>query len=142
VKAGSTVTLVVSRGPEPPKQATVPDGLVGASEADATAAVSAAGLAPVVVEEASDTVPDGVVVGVDPAEGATVPLGSKVTIVVSTGPAAGSGGSTAPSDGSTGGTDGSAGTPTSTPSSTSTPGGDPAAPTTAPTEAATKPESE
>ncbi len=69
----------------------MPDGLVGEPSTDAQQAVADAGLEALLDPEASDTVPDGDVIQVDPGEGATVDQGSTVTIVVSTGTAAGGG---------------------------------------------------
>ncbi|MHC4625152.1 MAG: PASTA domain-containing protein [Planctomycetota bacterium] len=65
---------------------TVPD-VVGMSEADATAAITDAGLTVGATEyECSDTVPAGGVISQDPAAGAQVDPGSEVNLVVATGP--------------------------------------------------------
>jgi len=68
-----------------PGDVTVPD-VVGLSEADATAAITEAGLAPESTETPHDTVPTDYVVSQDPAAGAMVAADSTVNIVVSTGP--------------------------------------------------------
>jgi len=63
----------------------VPD-VVGQTEADATAAITAAGLVAGASQAPDDTVPVGSVISQDPAGGTTAPTGSTVNIVVSTGP--------------------------------------------------------
>lgn len=81
------VDLVISSGSS--GTVTVPD-LTGLSEADAEAAIVAAGLTVGTVTTApSDTVPAGDVISHDPAAGASVAPGSAVDLVVSSGPAAG-----------------------------------------------------
>ncbi|MFC8599714.1 PASTA domain-containing protein [Isoptericola sp. NPDC057191] len=82
VPKGATVTLVVSSGPE---QAVVPD-VVGQGEQSAAQAVRDVGLVPRVVSQASGEVPEGDVLGTDPAGGTSVEQGSAVTLVVSSGP--------------------------------------------------------
>ncbi|GGG63395.1 putative serine/threonine-protein kinase [Kocuria dechangensis] len=83
VEAGSTVLLEVSKGPE---EVEVPADLVGLSEEDARDALEDAGL------EAGSTrtgnsawAPEGTVIGTDPSSGTTVPTGSDVALVLSTG---------------------------------------------------------
>jgi len=115
VNRGTTVMLVVSRGPEPKKTATVPSGLVGQSSGAAQAAVNQAGLKARIQQEASDQ-PAGTVIRVEPGEGSTVDQGSTVTIVVSSGPADNGGGG----GGGGGGNGGGGGTPS--PGPTQTPG--------------------
>lgn len=83
LERGSTVTLVVSNGPEP---RTVPGNLVGGSEDAAAAALEALGLNPEVVRSYSDTAKEGTVISVLPAGGSTVERGATVTIEVSRGP--------------------------------------------------------
>lgn len=63
----------------------VPD-VVGQTEADATSAITGAGLAAGTSEAADETVPAGSVISQDPAADTTVAVGSTVNIVVSTGP--------------------------------------------------------
>ncbi len=70
-----------------PTEATVPGNLTGRLEADATGALQAVGLVPLVVSESSDEVAVGRVIRTDPGSGAVVAPGSSVTLVVSTGPA-------------------------------------------------------
>jgi beta-lactam-binding protein with PASTA domain/tRNA A-37 threonylcarbamoyl transferase component Bud32 len=79
---GTTVTLVVSRGPAP---VTVPD-VRGKDLATAKEILNAAGFAVRSDEVFSDTVPNGQVVGTDPAQGATAHDGDTVTVHVSKGP--------------------------------------------------------
>jgi beta-lactam-binding protein with PASTA domain len=83
---GDTVTVTYSSGPD---DVEVPDGLVGASEQSARAALQNAGLtAARGSTQASATVPEGRIISVSPAEGAEVEPGSTVTYVLSSGPAA------------------------------------------------------
>ena len=70
-----------------PTSVDVPAALEGRTEADASGALLQLGLDPVIVSEASTTVPSGRVIRVDPVAGTTVPAGSSVTLVVSSGPA-------------------------------------------------------
>jgi len=80
---GDTVSYWVSRGR---RQTEVPD-LGGKSQAEAQAALSAAGLElGSVIPEQSATVPAGLVIRQDPPAGQQVEKGSSVNIVVSTGP--------------------------------------------------------
>ena len=80
--SGSSVSLVVSTGPCP---VPVPD-LAGKTQAEAAAAISAAGLIPgTVTEQCSDTVAAGHVVSQSPVKNTQVQPGSTVTLVVSTG---------------------------------------------------------
>ena len=120
VNPGTTVMLVVSRGPEPKQTATVPTGLVGQSSGAAQAAVQRAGLTPRVQMEQSDQAA-GTVIRVEPAEGSTVDQGSMVTIVVSSGPAdTGGGGNGGGGGGGNGGGGGTGGGTTPTPGPTGT----------------------
>lgn len=82
VDAGSTVVLLVSRGPVTVQVPSLQDR----TEADALAALSGAGLAGAVAPEASDSVPAGRVVRSDPSSGQTVNEGTVVRLVVSSGP--------------------------------------------------------
>ena len=83
LEKGTAVPLVVSNGPKP---RTIPGGLVGSSEADATAALDALGLKAAIVRTYSDTVPKGTVISVLPKSGSTVEKGSSVSVEVSRGP--------------------------------------------------------
>jgi serine/threonine-protein kinase len=74
------VTLVVSKGPEP---RTVPQ-VSGTPEA-ATAALGALGLTAATVQDYSETVPSGQLIGTDPPAGTQVPKGTPVNVVVSVG---------------------------------------------------------
>jgi serine/threonine-protein kinase len=83
VAPGSSVTLDVSAGQQ---RATIPS-LTGLSRADAERALSKAGLAlGQVREEASDSA-RGLVLDARPSEGQVVPLGTRVDLAVSGGPA-------------------------------------------------------
>lgn len=83
VAPGSAVTLDVSAGQQ---RATIPQ-LLGLSRADAERALSKAGLAMGQVrEEASDSA-RGLVLDARPSEGQVVPLGTRVDLAVSSGPA-------------------------------------------------------
>jgi eukaryotic-like serine/threonine-protein kinase len=77
---GDTVLLKVSRGQKP-----MPN-LVGKTQADAFG-VLGSDFRPVTKSQASDTIAKGQVTQTDPLPGATVPVGSTVTIWISTGPA-------------------------------------------------------
>jgi serine/threonine-protein kinase len=83
--AGGTVMLTLSAGPAP---VTVPN-LSGVTELSAKSQLTAAGLvaADQTRQEPSDTFAAGQVVTTDPAPGQPVPMGTVVTIVVSSGPA-------------------------------------------------------
>jgi serine/threonine-protein kinase len=83
LERGSTVTLVVSNGPEP---RTIPGGLVGGSEDAATAALEDLGLKAVIVRSYSNTAKEGTVISMLPAAGEQVARGSSVTVEVSRGP--------------------------------------------------------
>ena len=84
VPPGSSVDLVVSLGPTPVE---IPD-VSGLTLAEAQAAIVAAGfvVGPTVME-ASNTVPFGSVIRTVPAIGSSVPPGTPITFVVSSGPA-------------------------------------------------------
>jgi membrane peptidoglycan carboxypeptidase len=85
-----TPTATPTPTPEPtesePAEVTVPGGLVGRTQADAEAALLDAGLAVAVTQQASDDVAAGRVVSASQG-GGTLPAGSTVTLVVSSGPA-------------------------------------------------------
>jgi beta-lactam-binding protein with PASTA domain len=80
---GSTVTIDVSQGTG---TVSVP-ALVGLSQAQATEALTSAGLESRVVDAPSATVDEGDVIGQDPAAGLQIDVGSTVALTVSTGPA-------------------------------------------------------
>ena len=84
VAQGSAVNLVVSTGPPP--LVSVPN-VVGMTQANATTAITGAGLAVGTVTTASSTtVAAGLVISQNPAGGASVSTGSAVALVISTGP--------------------------------------------------------
>ena len=82
VRAGTTVTLTVSKGVE---RVTVPD-VKGKTEAEATQLLTTAGFTPKVQKKDDDTVPLGQVISQTPAGGTKADKGSEVTLVVSNGP--------------------------------------------------------
>ena len=82
VKPGTTVDLVVSKGPKP---VPVPD-VVGRKVATAKAALGDVGLKSEVTQKYSDTVKDGDVISVKPKAGTVIDSGSRVSLVVSKGP--------------------------------------------------------
>jgi serine/threonine-protein kinase len=79
---GSTVTLTVSTGPG---LGEVPD-VVGLTEREATRELEEAHFLVRSVEEPSTSVDEGDVIGTDPRPGDQATVGSRVTIVVSSGP--------------------------------------------------------
>ncbi len=79
---GSTVTLFVSNGPSTVK---VPD-VLGLSEQDARRRVSRSGLRARIDTESSRKVPEGNVIRSDPGPGTAIERGSRVTLVMSSGP--------------------------------------------------------
>ncbi len=85
VLPGAPVDLVVSSGKP---QVSVPalNSSDGASYAAASAALSSAGLGATEAQQFSDTVPAGQVIAFSPAAGATVTVGTTVTVAVSKGP--------------------------------------------------------
>ncbi len=83
LEKGSTVRVVVSKGPEP---RVVPSGLQGSTQAEATSAITDVGLKVAVNLQYNDTVRAGQVVSQNPAGGSSRPRGSTVTIEVSRGP--------------------------------------------------------
>jgi membrane peptidoglycan carboxypeptidase len=93
VNRGDTIRVEVSNGSqvEEEETTTVPWGLTNQDRGSAEGRLQDADLSPVVQEQPSDTVPEGRVIAVDPGEGTEVPVGSNVTLVVSTGPEEGDG---------------------------------------------------
>jgi eukaryotic-like serine/threonine-protein kinase len=79
---GSTVTLIVSGGPGLEE---VPD-VVGLESDAARAAIVSAGFEVDVIEQASDSVPQGRVISQNPAGNSEAERGSLVTLTISTGP--------------------------------------------------------
>ncbi|HEY7134034.1 MAG TPA: Stk1 family PASTA domain-containing Ser/Thr kinase [Acidimicrobiia bacterium] len=75
---GSTVTLIVSSGPQ---TATVPN-VLGQSQSDATASLQGAGFQVSVLTAASSPSNSGLVIAQSPLPNATAPQGSTVTITV------------------------------------------------------------
>ena len=86
VQKGSSVKYVVSKGPEPPKEVTVPD-LKNLTVDQASSRLSQAGLTlGTTTEQYSETVGSGKVISQSPAPGGKANEGSAVSIVVSKGP--------------------------------------------------------
>ena len=83
LERGSTIGVIVSDGPRP---RTVPGGLAGRSEAEATSLVTDENLKVAVNRQYNDDVAEGTVVSQSPSGGTTVPRGDTVTIEVSRGP--------------------------------------------------------
>jgi len=75
-------------GPGPGGNVTIPENLAGTSQADATAALEAAGftVAPESPTDFSPTVAEGLVVSSAPAGGDAAPRGTEVTLTLSKGP--------------------------------------------------------
>ncbi|MGH9022583.1 MAG: Stk1 family PASTA domain-containing Ser/Thr kinase, partial [Acidimicrobiia bacterium] len=82
VQKGSTVVVVVSTG-QPTKA--VPD-VAGLTPVEAASRLVREGFEPTEQPEASDSVPEGKVIGTDPPSGAEVGEGSEVALRVSSGP--------------------------------------------------------
>jgi eukaryotic-like serine/threonine-protein kinase len=86
VDRGTEVVLTVVGAPA---QTAVPTIQPGATPDDATAALISAGLTPGdTVEQPSDTVPQGQVIGFDPQSGTVIDPSTPVKIIVSSGPSA------------------------------------------------------
>ena len=79
---GSTITIVISKGPPP-----VPIPSVTGTYAQANATLVAAGFTVTKATEPSSSIPAGQITRTDPAVGTKVQRGSQVTVYVSTGPA-------------------------------------------------------
>lgn len=92
VEAGSTIQVEVSNGSQVVVETTtVPWGLTNQDQGYAEDQLENAELTPVIQEAPSDTVAEGTVIEVNPGEGEEVPVGSEVTLVISTGPEEGGG---------------------------------------------------
>jgi penicillin-binding protein 1A len=92
VEVNSTIKVEVSNGSGAEEETTmVPWGLTNQEQGYAEDQLEAAELTPVIQEAPSDSVPEGSVISVDPGEGSEVPVGSEVTLVISTGPEEGGG---------------------------------------------------
>lgn len=95
VESGATIEVQVSNGSEAEEEVdettTVPWGLTNQDQGYAEDQLESAELTPVIQEAPSDSVAEGTVIEVDPGEGEEVPVGSEVTLVVSTGPEEGGG---------------------------------------------------
>ncbi|MEV8183047.1 protein kinase [Specibacter sp. NPDC078692] len=83
---GTTITVTVSKGPEKPQTTAVPS-FAGQTGDAYDQALVAAQLIPNRLEQASDSVPQGNVIIVNPVAGTQVELQSQVTYYVSSGPA-------------------------------------------------------
>jgi serine/threonine-protein kinase len=83
LEKGSPIGFEVSVGPEP---RTIPDGFGGQSFEEVAAALDGLGLVAVRVENSSETIEEGRVIGTEPAAGQPAERGSEVRVIVSTGP--------------------------------------------------------
>ncbi|MEX1219017.1 MAG: PASTA domain-containing protein [Solirubrobacterales bacterium] len=82
VDSGSTVALVVSKGPTPVATVAVPN-VVGLTRSDAIAQITGLGLSPSVEERATDIEPqDGRVIDQNPDGGSNVNPGTRIVLVV------------------------------------------------------------
>ncbi|WP_129782682.1 PASTA domain-containing protein, partial [Promicromonospora panici] len=89
VNRGSDIRVEVSTGPAEPETTQVPGGLVGGDENNARRALQREGLQAAVQYQASEDVAEGIVMDVNPDEGAEVQPNSQVQVIVSSGPAIG-----------------------------------------------------
>lgn len=85
VAAGTSVDLVVSKGPKPEVKITVPP-VSGMSESNAIKALTNAGLKPEIKREYSEKIEAGIVISATPSDGTEVTPDSTVTITISKGP--------------------------------------------------------
>jgi len=83
VGKGGSVNITVSSGPPTSPLAKVE----GLTAAQAVAVLRAAGFKPTTTTNHSTTVAEGIVIGTAPAAGTKLPVGSAVTVLVSSGPA-------------------------------------------------------
>ncbi|WDF33388.1 protein kinase [Arthrobacter agilis] len=81
----ATITLTVSRGPEPVEEVTLPGGLQGRPAAEVETILVELGLQPRNVGSEQSEQPAGTVVRLDPGAGAVLPVGTQVDYVVSSG---------------------------------------------------------
>ncbi|HEY7874766.1 MAG TPA: Stk1 family PASTA domain-containing Ser/Thr kinase [Actinomycetota bacterium] len=79
---GSSVALVVSKGPE---TLSLPD-VAGMSPSEAKSTLRSAGFAAEMTTDYSDTVEEGVVIGTNPPGGSAIAEGSPIEVIVSAGP--------------------------------------------------------
>lgn len=86
VNRGSDIRIEVSTGPREEQTTQVPGGLVGNDENNAKGQLRAVGLQPAVEYRESSDFAKGIVMSIDPGEGAEVPRGSQVRVIVSDGP--------------------------------------------------------
>lgn len=86
VSKGTTVDFAVSNGKKPEEKISVP-GVAGVSENNARQLISNAGLSVgTVTYQANNNVGAGLVVSCDPGVGSSVSKGTKINLVISTGP--------------------------------------------------------
>jgi serine/threonine-protein kinase len=84
VPQGTVVNLVIAAAPT---TVTIPNDIVGKTEADATAQLQGLGLeVDAVSSDSPSSQPAGTVISSDPRVGQTVPIGSTVTLTLSSGP--------------------------------------------------------
>ncbi|MFC3300841.1 PASTA domain-containing protein [Arthrobacter agilis] len=82
----ATITLTVSRGPEPVEEVTLPGGLQGRPAAEVETILVELGLQPRNVGSEQSEQPAGTVIRLDPGAGAVLLVGTQVDYVVSSGP--------------------------------------------------------
>ncbi len=88
VAPGTQVTIIVSKGPQPPNVETVKvPNVVQMQQSEAEKALTDANLVPKVLPQPSDQYPQGTVISQVPLAGETVAVGTNIAIVVSSGPA-------------------------------------------------------
>jgi beta-lactam-binding protein with PASTA domain len=85
VPRNTSIRVEVSTGPAE-ETVNVPGGLVGGDENNARRELQKVGLNPVVQSQTSSDFAEGMVIDVNPDEGASVPAGSDVQVIVSSGP--------------------------------------------------------
>jgi len=88
VEEGSAVDLQVAGAPSPSATPVAVPDVVGSSESAATSQLTGAGFSVVISRQEDDSVPAGSVASQEPQAGVLATPGSKVTIVVSSGPPA------------------------------------------------------
>ncbi len=86
VDESSAVALAVAAAPSPTATPVVVSDVAETTQADAESQLTGAGFTVVVGQAESDTAPAGSVISQDPQAGVVSTPGSKVSVVVSTGP--------------------------------------------------------
>lgn len=81
----TTITLEISKGPEPPEKVDLPNNVEGMKESDATSLLESQGLSVETSEEYSDSVDKGLVISMSPSSGTSVEKESTVRLIISQG---------------------------------------------------------